>query len=510
MKLRVVLGTLAAALAFSSVALAEGGYYSGTLGAQAAGRAGAFSAKADDLSAVYHNPAGLANIDGTLFELGNQASYNAYSFTRAPTVDYGHPTSPGTFPTVTFANVANGKPWQGIVPMLGVASKLGLQNWTFALAAYAPPGIGNMSFPLAPYDAQNPPDLSKAQPDGQRYMMIDREAIFLKYVGSLAWKYNDVFGLGASLEWIHVPRLRYTLIVDGTPFANADNPVYSDLDIKATMSGSSLFTFNAILGAWYRPAPSWVIALSGQVVPSEIVANGNLSVTPMNKAMGDLPLKRHGASANDVKVTLPLPLVARAAVRYRNLADNAERFDVELDVEYVTWSRVKRWTIDTVVDGYALESQYSGMTNKINPITFERQWQDTIAVKLGGDYAAIPGLLKLRAGGYYESAVTKPEYTAVDFPTAFQFGGAVGASLFVRRFEIVAAYALKLHPTVHVSEGAGRVYQQVPASACEAPYDDPDYCNPNLHGHPGPVVNAGTYTASSHFLYLGILYRYGS
>jgi long-subunit fatty acid transport protein len=509
MKLLIGFGTLASSLLLTSVAFAEGGYFSGTLGAPAAGRAGAFAAKADDLSAVYHNPAGLANVESTLFEVGNQISYNAYSYTRATTVDYGHanPTS-GEFPTVTFAKVSNGKPWQGIVPMLGVVSKLGLKDWAFALAVYAPPGIGNLSFPLAPYDPKNPPDLTKPQPDGQRYMMVDREAIFLKYVGSLAWKYHDVFGLGASAEWIHVPRLKYTLVVDATPFANAANPVYADLDMKATMQASSLFTFNAILGAWYRPVPSIVLALSGQVVPTDIVLGGNLSVVPMNADMGSMTLYRNGQRANDVKVTLPLPLVARAAVRYRDLVNSAERFDVELDVEYVTWSRVKYWNIDTSVDGKVLQGRYQSERIDIKPINLERQWQDTIAVRLGGDYAAIPGALTLRAGGYYETGVSKPEYTAVDFPSAFQFGGALGASFFVRPFEIVAAYALKLQPTVKVSESAGRIYQQVPSSGCEAPYTS-DSCNSHYLGQPSPTVNAGTYNASSHYLYLGVRYRYG-
>ena len=57
-------------------ALAEGGYYSGILGARASGRAGAFTAAADDATAVSYNPAGLAKVDGTLVHIGNAFSYN--------------------------------------------------------------------------------------------------------------------------------------------------------------------------------------------------------------------------------------------------------------------------------------------------------------------------------------------------------------------------------------------------------------------------------------------------
>ena len=72
----IALATVVAGTALAATALADGGYYSGTLGARAAGRGGAFAARADDLTAVSHNPAGLANLDGTEIELGNILSYN--------------------------------------------------------------------------------------------------------------------------------------------------------------------------------------------------------------------------------------------------------------------------------------------------------------------------------------------------------------------------------------------------------------------------------------------------
>ena len=62
-------------------------------------------------------------------------------------------------------------------------------------------------------------------------MMVSREAIILNYAASVAWKYHDLFGFGATAEWIHVPRLDYSLMIDGTPFAGIANPVSSSLDM---------------------------------------------------------------------------------------------------------------------------------------------------------------------------------------------------------------------------------------------------------------------------------------
>jgi long-subunit fatty acid transport protein len=72
----------------SGSTFAETGYCAGMLGGKASGRGGAFAVMADDLTALYYNPAGLAKLDQTLLQVSNQLSYNSYDYTRAPTTDY--------------------------------------------------------------------------------------------------------------------------------------------------------------------------------------------------------------------------------------------------------------------------------------------------------------------------------------------------------------------------------------------------------------------------------------
>jgi long-chain fatty acid transport protein len=490
---RLVLVVLAASVASTwapARAVAEGGYFSGQAGARAAGRSGAFVAKADDLSAVLFNPAGLADLDASLIQLGNQISYNGYTYTRATTLDYGNPQN-GVAPSVAFATVENGRPWQPLEPLLGVASHLGLPNWGFALAALAPPGTGREQFPID---------------GGQRYVMVSREAIILSYVASAAWRYHEVFGIGATAEWIAVPRLDYSLVIDGTPFAGAANPVSSQLDMLATMSGSDWFTFNAILGAWFRPTPSLELGVAGQVVPANVVAHSRLSVTPLQPSLGDVVLTRDGAPANDVTVTLPMPLLARVGARYRHLRGGRELFDVELDLEYETWSRVNRFSVGT----NHLQANYAGQTINLDRIDIEKHWRDTLGVKLGGDFAAIPGRLTLRGGLFYVTATSDAAYASVDFASAAQLGGSAGTSVRLgQHWELSVAYQIRIQPRVSVSETDARVYQQVPGSACQAPYTDPATCNPNTLGRPAPVVNAGTYEARSHLVSLDAIFRFG-
>jgi len=425
--------------------------------------------------------------------VGNRVSYNGYSFTRAPTQDWGQvPPDSASAPVVNFSKVNNQTPWQAAEPLALVASNLGLRDFGFALGAFPTPGASRLGYP---------------DDGGQRYMMLAREAIIFNIAGSTAWKYHDVFGVGATLEWIMVPRLNYSLVIDSSPFQQAANPVSSPLDMKAVTEGSDWFTFNAIIGAWYRPVPFLQFGAAAQVIPTQIKTNSTLKVTPVDPTMTEeVVLRREGFVANDVNVILPLPLSVRAGARYRGLATGFERFDVELDVEYETWSRVNNFTVDT----RGLVAEFMGGSADLGQIKIAKAWRDTIAVKLGGDVAVIPGRLALRGGAFYETAVAPASHANIDFAGGAMFGGSVGGSLALgRRAELALAYQLRRQQTVTVSEADGRVYQQVPASACAMmpPYTS-NVCHPQFIGQPAPVVNAGTYDATFHYLTLALLLRF--
>jgi long-subunit fatty acid transport protein len=464
------------------------GYFSGTTGARAAGRAGAFTARADDLSAVVHNPAGLAHLDGELLQLGNRFSYNAYAFERQPTLDWGN-TEGGIPPYATFSEVENEAPLQLLEPFAGVASPLGLPGFTFALAFHAPAGTGRMAFPS----------------DGaQRYMMVRRETVIVETTASAAYAPAPNVGLGASLRVIHVPSLRYQLVIDGNPLPREANPVSSELDMLATVRGSDPITFSATLGAWWRPAPFLEVAVSGWPIPADVEIDGTLAIDPVAPEIeGDVVLRRDGMLADDVRLTLPLPLSARAGIRYRGLEGDRERFDVELDVVYEAWSRVDRFRLDSG----GLTAELRGQRIDIGVIDIEKRWRDTLGLQLGGDYY-VTRFVTVRGGLLYASAASPKRYAHVDFASGAQLGGALGASLFLFGAEIALAYQLRHQPAVRVSEGEAAVFQEAPGSPCDPPYTDVDSCHPQYLGRPAPAVNAGVYRASSHALSLDVLYAF--
>ncbi len=445
--------------------------------------------RGDDLSAVQLNPASLAHIKGTLIELGNRFSYNALSFERQPTQDWGH-TQNGVPPRVPFAEVDNGQPWQAVDPMLGAISDLGLRDWRFALAIYSPAGVGREDFPID---------------GGQRYMMVSRDTKIIDYGASVAWNHDDVFGFGASLLWIWIPKLKYQLVIDASTFPRSANPVSSALDMLATVDGSDPFTFNMVVGAWYKPAPFLELGISAQVIPTQIKAASKLSLQPLTSAIMDQVVLRRGTEVtNDVSLTLPLPITARAGARYVRRQGKRELFDVELDGTYEAWSAVRDFTLDA----RGLTVEFLSQRLALTKIEVPKHWHDTVGVQLGSDYAVLADLLTLRGGVFYQTALASPAYAHVDFLSGSRLGATIGASVLLGSFEIALAYEYRYMPTIRGAEADARVYQQTPGSQCVAPYTDPDLCNAAYLGQPAPAVNAGSYRADSSVASLDLLYRF--
>jgi long-chain fatty acid transport protein len=475
-------------VALSGSARADGGYFDGVKGASASGRGGAFVARADDVSAVELNPAGLTQIGTTIVQVGNRFSYNQRTFTRNATLDWGQQGSP---PYVAFGEAKNQAPWQVLDPFVGIASNFGLEDWAFAFAAFSPAGVARETYP---------------EDGGQRYMMVRRNAQIIDYSLSAAWKFRQLFGVGASLQWIAVPTLDYSLIINGSPLAQSGNPVTGNPDIRADVTGSDLFTLNAVLGAWVRPTPNLQFGISGQILPSEIDTKSTLNITLLNPKPDDQPpyLTRGTNRANDVSLSLPLPMNVRLGARYRSLQGERELFDVELDGVYETWSRVKQFRLDS----NGLVANFRGTTIPIGVIDIAKDWQNTIGVHLGGDVNVLPDELTVRGGIYYETPVAKPAYSNVDFSDGAQIGGALGASVYIGKVEISVATEYRVQPKVYVSDADARVYQQVPGSQCPAPYTDTASCNAHYLGIPAPPVNGGSYTAFSLIGTLEGIYRF--
>ncbi len=480
------------------------GLFAGAKGARAAGRAGAFAVKADDLMAAEYNPAGLSKLEATTFQLGNRFGYNMASFHRFATYEQvgvgpaGNPVPGGDF--VTFDKVQNETPWQLLDPLFGVGSNFGTKNFGAALIAYAPPGAGRVKFPAPPLTGDNVENPnSKA---GQRFMMIERNAQILVYGLGASYNIADVVRLGATFQWVAVPKIEYSLTV--SPVAGLANEAAStSLDQISEIEAKDLFTPNLVLGAIVTPAKWLELGLSAQVIPTKIGAKGTIGVKAANSGNEATitrvdPNTGYAVPANDITLDIPLPMWFRLGARYV-----ADKFDVELDAAYYTWSRVDALQMRS----NGLQANQLAGTIPIDDVSVEKNWKNAFMLQLGGDYKVIDDTLTLRAGVGYESPVSDQAYQHVDFATGAHITAALGTSIFFHHFEVAMAYQMRRQFRVTVEPGEGKVYQVAPDNQCVPPYDvNSPFCA--LDGQPSPTVNEGIYNSANHFLSLDMFYRF--
>ncbi len=481
-----------------------GGMTVGDLGTQAEGRAGAFAAKSDDLTAIEYNPAGLTLIGGTQFYLSNRFGYAIERFTRAPTRDADPEISTRddgvrSGQLVTFDRVENGHPWQLLNPVIAAGSNFGLESWAFALGAYAPPGISVQEFP----DDNGPNVMRKA---GQKFMMIDRDVKILYYSLSVAWKYQDIFGVGGSLQWVDAASIKMSLMIDGNTYGVV-NPVYSSSHMKSTITGADHFGVSGLLGVWYRPLPFLQFGLSGRA-PTQIDADCDLKVEMTAPGFDVEPvITRNGRPANDVDLAFTLPATGRFGARYIHLQGEKPLFDVELDFVFEAWSMTDKYSLNardllTVVEGTSINVV-------VDKVDIPKKWKNTYSVRLGGDFNVLPERLILRAGGMYESPATRPEYASIDFFSNHRVGAALGASVKFYGVDISLSYNFVYEIPLSITEAEGKVYQQAPGTTCPAPgYNDPVECDLDFAGQPAATVNGGDYDSKYHFATLSASYTF--
>jgi len=453
------------------------------------GRAGAFTARADDASAIEYNPAGLASIDGTYIYLTNRFGYADEEYRRAGTLDWSR--AQGGLPDyVTFDPVSNQEAWQLLGPMVVAASDFGLDDWGFAIGAYGPPGIATQKFPVD---------------GGSRYMLTERDVKILYYNLSAAWKYKKIFGIGMSLQWVDMSSLKLGLVINGSTAPGDVSPVKSLFDMQAIVEGADHYGFSGILGAWYRPRPFLQMGFSGRLIPVDMNADCDLSLEPLDLNLETPPeLKRNSKSDNDVTFSMTMPVELRFGIRYMYLDAAKEVFDLEFDFRYEMWSLMDEF----VINGEGLSAEVFGTEVEVGKIVIPKKWRDTYSLRLGSDVTVVEDVFFLRAGGFFESAAARRDYAYVDFFASDRLGASAGASVTFYGLDLSLAYTYVFELPFTVSEEDSKIYQQVPGSSCDAPYTDSNTCDEHYAGQPSAAANAGTYIASYHFMAMSVSYGF--
>ncbi len=463
---------LAAALLGVTRAAWGGGFEIPDNGTEALGRGGAFTAKADDPTAIQYNIAGLAGQKGTSVLLDGHIMLSDYEFRRAGV--YGdNPQNPVTpwgaqpYPLVK----DTGGPF--FAPFGAVTSDLGLERWTFALGAYGPSSVGNRTYPLGVNGVPSP----------DRYDVVQAAGLIIFPTAAAAYRLLPWLDLGAA---IHVAyghfNLTSTSYYDfGPPLC--PNPEYQPCDTRTTLDVSA-WSWTGSLGAKARPADWLELGLDFRG-PVTLDATGNASAVAPRVA----PIAITPAPA---EFTTKLPWVVRAGARLVDRDHGFERGDVELDTTYEAWSSAQG-------DGPTVYIPQLGTASDIRT-TIVHHYKDTISFRLGGAYNVAvsdgpdPTVLSLRAGAYYDQSATSSADTRMDFDTLDKYAATVGLGLRLHGLTLNVAYAELFEPGRTVTDGEIRPLNGTKnGSSLDA------------SGNLLPVVNNGDYSAHTRIVSFGFV-----
>jgi len=384
--------TLALAVTLSPQIAEAAGLYFTDRGVRPLGRGGAFVAGADDLGAVWYNPAGVAEAPRQiLFD----ASWLAFSSTFAR--ETLARTSDGTETIYRHGTVKGTTPFLPI-PTLAASFALDAKaSWVAAISLVAP-YTAISSYPLQD---------ERGLPSGSRFLLVSLDGSALAApAATLAWK-NDRFRIGLQVG-VLAGTFASKVVFSGNPEQNvlgaAEAPQY---DALSTMKVGPVLAPNVQIGAQALLNAQWRVgATFGYQAPldSDATIDVELPRAPFFDSARQV--------GNEARVKFALPMIARLGVEFR--PNDATRVELAYVREF--WSAHDR--IDITPKNLALEGITGlngiGSPFKVQPISLPRSFQDSNSVRLGGEYTLPPSVartpLTIRSGVAWESTAVPKEY----------------------------------------------------------------------------------------------------
>jgi long-chain fatty acid transport protein len=375
-------------------------FYVPDLGVRALGRAGAFVARADDLTAAWYNPAGLADLGGTRF-LGDVVFVKQSVFFQR-TDERG---AAGSFFPV--GNTA----FPFTIPFLGLSTDFGLKNLTFAASVYGP-----LSSSYA-YPASGP----------QRYSLIDSGVLEALTQLSVGWRIAPWLRVGASFQWVWTSA-RQNLTLAVLPGSEGQS------DVRVRFDVTDRFTPNFHFGFLVSPVSFLDVGFSIKP-PMPVNADGTLQIDPADVASlraSQPGLRNLAINGDQVSLGFELPLVLRGGVRFKQ-----PRFDVEADFVYERWTGFSRLEVMPKDITFTLDTEPS----TLSPLVQERGYGSAWSLRLGSDIEVFPGRLTARLGYYFETSAIPPRSLNVSVVDMDKHGTTVGLTARFAWFTFSLAYA---------------------------------------------------------------------
>lgn len=426
------------------------GFYFGDNGAKAMVQGGAFTAQADDLSAMQHNPAGLTQLRGLSFLIDGNLLNNEVTFWRQ---DPGwNPDMPSTLMervSRTGSNFGAGNLFAS--PMFGASYGFELfgRGATVALGLYAPPAVGKNEYPAPDYSRETPDNPASRYVRNprrfspNRYMLVKQDIVIAFPTLSLAYDIHPKVQAGVSLQLVlsqfDFNQAVYSGLTD--PARSSEEDPSFDSVVTANLAGQLGFT--AVAGVMVRPIDSLAFGASVRP-PVPIRARGRLGFQLGEQARA----LNTQVSGDQGELTFTLPLEVRVGARY----SPSTLWGVNADFVYQGWDSLDALTLRPLDVTLALGGQ---APQPVAPFRIPKNWVGTVSARVGGSVRPWKWTT-FSAGVWYETSAQPLPFFALDFPhpnRVFLTGGVTGH---LGPIDVVAGFTWTPTLTLNISDSEQR------------------------------------------------------
>jgi long-chain fatty acid transport protein len=353
-----------AVLAMASLSQAAG-FRINEQGAKAMGMANAFGAQADDPSALFYNPAGIAFLKGAQVNLGSLVI-------AVPQTEFEGTTALSGTTTVN----EKSKKDIFITPTLYATYSMENVPLTFGLGV-------NSIYPLAKsWDASS---VFRNQ--------IEHIAIKpINFQPTVAYRFDNLnLALAAGLDVTHA-----IVSLQKSAYTAGPAPTFTPFELGSLGVDGTATNVGYSLGAQWKPRDDLSFGVSYR---SEITLHlkGNADflattqtgfiVTQMPQAFTSANSRARLTSTASTDITLPASMILASAYK------PTEKLTLEFDAEWTGWSSFDK------LDIHFNNPQLSAFNNKPSP----KNWKDVWAYKFGAQYA-LNKKLDLRAGYAFDES----------------------------------------------------------------------------------------------------------
>ncbi|HEX8043467.1 OmpP1/FadL family transporter [Candidatus Deferrimicrobium sp.] len=390
-------------LLFTASTSFAGGFRLPEAGAKAMGMGFAFTAQADDPSAIYFNPAGLTQLKG-------QNAMVGLTYVREKGADFT-----GTTP-LTGGATETQKNLNFYIPNGYYTRTTNSGNIAYGVGVFAPFGLGQE------YKDKNTSIFRN------QITKIDLQTIVVN--PTIAFKVNDVLSVGFGIDYMWgKAKLAKTPVAPGV--GNLYNlELESDWGLDGDAWG---YNFGLLL----KPTENFRIGASFRSPFNLKLKDADVSISNTNPAYGTGQL---GPTPSNTKGSATIAIPATFAL---GAAYTMGRLTVEADADWTFWHSFDSLPI-------TIQNQVPTLFSTDSP----KRWEDVVAFRLGVEYR-VTDPLALRAGFVYDPTPVPASTMGPELPDSIKLDYMLGAGYKIGAWTIDVAgmYVDKKDRTVNNQAG---------------------------------------------------------